>query len=79
MLTMKLTLLKFVGGPFDGFAQQIPADSGDLPLGVALPINNRSARLFGMEAGQSKGEAIYTLTQDEHVSRYVFRRIRRSA
>ncbi len=78
MITTKLKLLKFIGGPFDGFAQQISEDADELPAGIALPINKKAARLFGLEGDNTDRVAIYMLARDEDVIQYRFRRVRRA-
>jgi hypothetical protein len=74
----KLTLLQFVGGPFDGFAQHVSAELNELPKAVALPLDKQAGQLFGFEWDHSNREAIYTLQRGDQLAQYCFRYTRLS-
>ena len=73
-------LLEFIGGPFDGFSQPFEAEVDELPECVAIPMNNRSARLFGMTAAEvtSNRSAIYRLDYQDGSAHYRFHSARRT-
>ncbi len=73
-------LLEFVGGPFDGFSQPLDAGVEELPECVAIPMNNRSVRLFGMtgEGVTSNRSAIYRLDCQDGSAHYRFHSSRRT-
>lgn len=73
-------LLEFIGGPFDGFSQPFEAEVDELPECVAIPMNNRSARLFGMggEGVTSNRSAIYRLDYQDGSAHYRFHSARRT-
>lgn len=67
--------LAFVGGPFDGFRQEIYSSVEELPDAVAIPINAVSARLLGVDDGlpDTRREAMYELIQGDDELQYSFR------
>lgn len=73
-------LLEFIGGPFDGFSQPFEAEIDELPACVAIPMNNRSARLFGMTGKRltSDCSAIYRLDCQDGSAHYRFHSARRT-
>jgi hypothetical protein len=73
-----LSLLKFVGGPFDGFSQFVSIESDELPPCVALPLNRQAGRLLGCKVGMldSSRVAIYRLHCQGGTVRYQFRSMR---
>ncbi len=74
-------LLEFIGGPFDGFSQPFDAAVDELPECVAIPINNRSARMFGMAGAgvAANRSAIYRLDSQDGSARYRFHSARRTS
>ena len=72
-------LLEFIGGPFDGFSQPFEAEIDELPECVAIPMNNRSARMFGMTGKRitSDRSAIYRLNYQDGSAHYQFHSVRR--
>lgn len=79
MQQLTLTQLRFVGGPFDGFSQQLFDEVNELPSAVALPLDDEARQLFGIECDTTDREAIYVLHHDDDVVRYQFHKIRRVA
>ena len=69
-------LVEFVGGPFDGFRQHVWDSIDDLPERVAIPVDQRSARVLGLDRvhPQSTRSAIYYLQLSTGVARYCFRK-----
>jgi hypothetical protein len=76
MVEADLTTLTFVGGPFDGFDEQIPAHE-TLPRCVALPMNEDASEVFGIEvANQGLPRiAIYKLHMKQGSASYQFHKI----
>lgn len=74
MATANSNLVEFIGGPFDGFRQQVWDEIDDLPERVAIPVNQRSARVLGLDTAplQSNHKAIYHLQLSAGVARYSF-------
>ena len=74
MATASLNLVEFVGGPFDGFCQRVRDEIDDLPERVAIPVNQRSARVLGLDAAppDSNHKVIYHLQLSAGVARYCF-------
>ena len=70
--------LKFIGGPLDGFAENISADCVDLPLVVAIPLNELAGRQFGIEWKTDERAAIYKLHQGDKATHYRFHALRRT-
>jgi hypothetical protein len=79
MKCVNLTLLKFIGGPFDGFSQSVGDDLTDLPEAVALPLNRQAAKLFGLRCDATDRVAVYSLHHEAEASEYRFRGLRRKA
>ncbi|MDB5392183.1 MAG: hypothetical protein JWM11_7829 [Planctomycetaceae bacterium] len=81
MWKQELSLLEFIGGPFDGFSQMVSVESDELPACVALPLNRKAGRLLGFQVGRSDDSrvAIYQLEQSADCVSYRFRSIRASA
>ena len=71
--TVDLTVLTFVGGPFDGFDEMIASDE-ELPRCVALPMDGNAEQIFGIKFKHSKlpRVAIYTLHDGEGSAYYRF-------
>lgn len=74
-------LLEFIGGPFDGFSQPFDAEVDELPECVAIPVNNRSARMFGMtgKGVTSNRSAVYRLDYQDGSAHYRFHSARRTS
>ena len=74
-------LLEFIGGPFDGFREEIGCNSEELPRCVALPLDRQSARMFGLSGVgfESGNTAIYRLDQRNGSARYHFHSLRSNA
>lgn len=70
-------MLEFVGGPFDGFRQRVSVPVHDLPLAVALPMNEIAGEIFGLdETLEAESEAIYELVRGKKGIQYRFHRQR---
>ena len=77
MVENEFSLLEFIGGPFDGFAEEV-ATMEELPPCVALPLTQRASRLFGVRLTMSESHrvAIYKLSHCDGIPRYRFHRTR---
>ena len=73
MVENEFSLLEFIGGPFDGFAEEV-ATMEELPPCVALPLTQRASRLFGVRLTMSESHrvAIYKLSHCDGIPRYRF-------
>ena len=74
MSSAQISLVEFDGGPFDGFQQHVWAEVNDLPLRIAIPVNQRSARVLGLEMvpAQSRRTVIYDLQTSAGLAKYCF-------
>jgi len=74
MESLRIKFLEFIGGPFDGFREEIFDKANELPPCVAIPLNARSARTLGVHSAvlQSHCKAIYILQISDVVARYYF-------
>ncbi len=74
MATAHCNLVKFIGGPFDGFQQQVSDAVDDLPARIAIPVNQRSARLLGLTTfpPEARRTVIYHLHLSAGVATYSF-------
>lgn len=74
MESLRIRLVEFIGGPFDGFRQETWEQANELPPRVAIPLNERAARLLGMHSAalQSDRKVIYILQISDGIARYCF-------
>lgn len=77
MAQSQLMLVTFVGGPFDGFCQNLSALVDDFPVRVALPISRSTGKLFGLRCETSNRIAVYKRVLIHNCVQYHFREIRR--
>lgn len=73
-------VVEFVGGPLDGFSVDGGEMVDDLPTCVAIPIDMKAARLFGLNGihTTSNYSAIYRLEPRETSLQYRFHSTRRN-
>lgn len=76
MESLRIRLVEFIGGPFDGFREEIWDKANELPSRVAIPLNERAARTLGMHSAtlQSHRKVIYILQISDGIARYCFQR-----
>jgi hypothetical protein len=74
----QLPVLRFIGGPFDGFRQTVSATDSELPPCVALPLNREAGRLMGFRGRKSDANrvAVYRLKTSGQDLSYHFHRMR---
>jgi hypothetical protein len=74
--TTQMNLVEFIGGPFDGFRQHVREAIDDLPGRVSIPVDQRSADLFGLEAVPSRSQraVVYHLQLSAGLARYCYRK-----
>ena len=70
----EVRLVKFIGGPFDGFRQTVCAIADELPARVAIPMNDSSARTLRLDIAPSSRprKVIYHLNLAAGVAEYCF-------
>ncbi|MDB5335627.1 MAG: hypothetical protein JWN70_1246 [Planctomycetaceae bacterium] len=69
-----INLVRFIGGPFDGFHQHVSDAVDDLPSRIAIPVNQRSAQVLGLASApsQARRTVIYHLQLLAGVATYSF-------
>lgn len=74
MEAVRIRRVEFIGGPFDGFHEEIWDDANELPPCVAIPLNERAARTLGMPSAALKShrKVIYLMQIEDSVARYYF-------
>jgi|GEM_PF-1990994 len=73
-------VLQFVGGPYDGFSQEVDDLEGELVETVEMPVNQNLIRVMtGQSPGPrhtSRAAAVYRVAQNSHGVRYAFFKMR---
>lgn len=74
MARSHINLVRFIGGPFDGFQQEVNDIIDDLPARIALPVNQRSAQVLGLASAprQARRTVIYRLQLSAGIATYAF-------